>query len=75
MAVLARRGQQALQFAARVLQQDTSLPHAVVLDVGVIEGRSWAVVEANAAWGSGLYGCDASQVLRVVHRACTRADL
>lgn len=31
--------------------------------VMVIDGRGWAVVEFNAAWGAGLNGCDAEKVL------------
>ena len=42
------------------------LPRATVIDVGTIAGRGWAVVEQNAAWGSGLYGCDPEQVLEVL---------
>ncbi|MCE9581531.1 MAG: ATP-grasp domain-containing protein [Planctomycetes bacterium] len=42
------------------------LPRAVVIDVGVIRGRGWAVVEVNSAWGSGIYGCDPEQVLQVL---------
>lgn len=42
------------------------LPRAIVIDVGVIEGRGWAVVELNAAWGSGTYGCDPDAVLDVL---------
>ncbi|MBV6626222.1 MAG: ATP-grasp domain-containing protein [Rivularia sp. (in: Bacteria)] len=34
------------------------IPSATVIDVGVIKGRGWAVVEQNAAWGAGLYGCN-----------------
>jgi hypothetical protein len=45
------------------------LPKAVVMDVGVIEGRGWAVVELNAAWASGLYGCDEAKVLEVLRHA------
>ncbi len=45
------------------------LLHACVLDVGVIAGRGWAVVEQNAAWGSGLYGCDPDRVLPVIQAA------
>ena len=44
-------------------------PRAVVLDVGVIAGRGWAVVEQNAAWGSGIYGCDPREVLEVLRYA------
>jgi hypothetical protein len=51
-----------------------ALPPACVVDVGLIEGRGWAVIEANPAYGSGLYGCDASQVLPVLQRACRLRD-
>ena len=44
-----------------------------VIDVGVIQGRGWAVVEQNAAWGAGLYGCDPSEVLEVLRYAFVRA--
>lgn len=45
------------------------LPRAAVLDVGIIAGRGWAVVEQNAAWGSGIYGCDPVHVLEVLRHA------
>lgn len=44
-------------------------PKAGVLDVGIISGRGWAVVEQNAAWGSGLYGCDPVKVLHVLRQS------
>ena len=47
------------------------LPSAVVVDVGEIEGKGWGVVEANGAWGSGIYGCDPKLVLDVI-RHCTK---
>jgi hypothetical protein len=50
------------------------LPKATVIDVGVIAGRGWAVVELNGAWGAGIYGCDPVQVLRVIRHASTPAD-
>jgi hypothetical protein len=49
------------------------LPRAVVLDTGVIRGRGWGVVELNAAWGSGLYGCDPAEVLHVLRHAASAA--
>lgn len=65
------RTEQARAFAAGVVSDNSvALPPAVVMDVGLIEGRGWAVIEANAAWGSGIYGCDPTAVLRVVRRAC-----
>ena len=64
-----------LTFAAAVAADESiPLPPAVALDVGVIPGRGWAVVEPNAAWGSGIYGCDPAQVLRVVRRACVQRE-
>lgn len=45
------------------------LPRATVLDVGVIAGRGWAVVEQNAAWGSGIYGSDPVSVLEVLRHS------
>ncbi len=52
------------------LLAEVSLPPAVVLDVGEIAGGGWAVVEANPAWASALYGCEAAHVLPVLRRAC-----
>lgn len=65
--------QEAREYAARVLEE-VPVPPATVLDVGRIHGRGWAVVEANAAWGAGLYGCDPDQVLRVLARSCLNRE-
>src|SRR5579862_4892955 len=62
--------QAAIQFCETVLgDTEVAVPEAVVVDVGIIRGRGWVVVEANAAWGSGIYGCDAGKVLSVLRRA------
>ncbi|HVK04360.1 MAG TPA: ATP-grasp domain-containing protein [Armatimonadaceae bacterium] len=63
-------------FTADLLSDpEVSLPPAVVVDVGRISGRGWAVVEANPAWGSGLYGCAPEAVLPVLRSACvSRGD-
>jgi hypothetical protein len=45
------------------------LPVATVMDVGLIEGRGWAAVEQNAAWGAGIYGCNPDTVLEVLYAA------
>lgn len=42
------------------------LPPVAVVDVGKISGKGWAVVEANPAWASGLYGCDPKQTLNAL---------
>jgi hypothetical protein len=65
----------ALAFANRVLADpQVKLPPAIVMDVGRIQGRGWAVVECNAAWGSGLYGCNPLKVLPVLQRACCKHE-
>ena len=46
------------------------LPPAVVIDIGIIANVGWAVIEANPAWGSGIYGCDPDLVLAVLQRTC-----
>ena len=65
---------EAIRFSERVLDDDrVFLPPGAAFDVGIIDGQGWAVVEVNAAWGSGVYGCDPEQVLHVVRRACVDA--
>ena len=69
------RTEQARLFAQSLVSDNSvELPPAVVIDVGIIQDRGWAVIEANAAWGSGVYGCDPASVLRVVRRACLPRD-
>ena len=50
------------------------MPPAFVLDIGQVVGRGWAVIEANPAWASGIYGCDAAKILPILQRACIRTD-
>ncbi|MBE9102591.1 ATP-grasp domain-containing protein [Vacuolonema iberomarrocanum] len=63
--------QQATTFINRVLTTDSvRIPPEVVIDVGIIAGVGWAVIESNPAWASGIYGCDPHKVLDVLQRAC-----
>lgn len=65
----------ASSFAERILSQaNETTPRAVVVDVGTIKGRGWSVVEANAAWGSGIYGCEPDAVLNVIRQATVMAS-
>ena len=50
----------------RALTESMPFPRTVVVDVGFIGGRGWAVIEFNAAWGAGLNGCDAEKVLPAI---------
>ncbi|GAB5440562.1 MAG: hypothetical protein Fues2KO_09110 [Fuerstiella sp.] len=62
--------QAAASFAEAVLAAaDSMTPGAVVVDVGKIVGKGWSVVEANGAWGAGIYGCDPEGVLDVIRYA------
>jgi hypothetical protein len=66
---------QAVRFMEEFLgDRAVALPPAVVVDVGWITGRGWAVVEANPAWSSALYGCDPRRVLPVLARAAVLCD-
>jgi hypothetical protein len=70
----------ASEFLAAVLAHDGAasgpgLPPACVVDVGLIRGRGWAVVEANPCWASGLYGCDPREALHTVRRASVPREL
>jgi hypothetical protein len=49
----------------------TALPRAVVLDVGVLRGGRWVVIEFNAAWGAGLNGCKPDLVVPAIEAATT----
>ena len=51
-----------------------SLPPTVVLDLGWLDGR-WVVVEANATWGAGLNGCDATAVIACIATATRTRDI
>ncbi len=55
----------ASEFARSVLDS-VPCPRAFALDVGIIKGRGWAVVEPNECWGAGIYGCSPSKVLEVL---------
>jgi ATP-grasp domain-containing protein len=45
----------------------------IVIDWACIAGKGWAVLEANAAWGAGLNGCDPVAVLPCIERATRSA--
>src|SRR5262245_11951012 len=45
------------------------LPAACVVDSGLVSDAGWAFLEANACWGAGLNGCEASLVLPCIERA------
>jgi hypothetical protein len=58
-------------FATRVVSTPgIGLPVGVVVDVGFIRDRGWAVIEANQAWAAGIYGCDAEAILPILRRVC-----
>lgn len=48
---------EAARFLARCAR-DLPVPETCVLDAAYVVDRGWALLEANAAWGAGLNGCD-----------------
>ena len=57
----------AVELAEKVARNKRSFgDYGVVIDVGIIKGFGPAVVEANPAFGAGIYGCDAEKVLEVI---------
>jgi hypothetical protein len=48
------------------------LPPAIVIDVGRIDDRGWAVVEFNPVWSAGLLNADSRGVLPALLRATRR---
>jgi len=59
---------------ALLADPSVKIPPTIVIDIGKIRDRGWAVVEANAAWAAGIYGCDPLQVLLTLERACVHRD-
>ncbi len=57
-----------------VADQAVLLPPAVVVDIGLIDERGWAVVEFNPVFCAGLLGADPMAVLPVLARACQPRD-
>ncbi|MCU7615849.1 ATP-grasp domain-containing protein [Chryseobacterium sp. PBS4-4] len=55
-----------------IRQYSETLPKAIVLDFGIIKGKGWALIEANPAWCSGLYACDAAKALGVIVGSCVK---
>jgi|SRR5581483_3816533 len=61
---------QAVSFCETVLAHSAfERPRAFVLDVGETCDRGWAVIEANAAFSSGIYGNDPCNALEVIREA------
>jgi hypothetical protein len=48
------------------LAKTLPMPRTLVVDVGFIPNRGWAVIEFNASGGAGLNGCDAEKVLPAI---------
>lgn len=59
-------------FGNFIQHYSSSLPNAIVLDFGIIKGKGWALIEANPAWCSGLYACDAEKALEVIVASCIK---
>lgn len=67
------------EFAHHVARESAGmLPPGVVIDIGLMRNgatREWAVIEANQAWGAGIYGGDPAAVLPILRRVCIATKL
>lgn len=59
-------------FTSFIQKYSSTLPIGIVLDFGIIKGKGWALIEANPAWCSGLYACDAEKALEVIVNSCIK---
>ncbi|KFF26824.1 ATP-grasp domain-containing protein [Chryseobacterium vrystaatense] len=59
-------------FDSFMKQNASTLPESIVLDFGIIKEKGWALIEANPAWCSGLYACDAEKALEVIVGSCVK---
>ncbi|WP_298416766.1 ATP-grasp domain-containing protein [uncultured Kordia sp.] len=48
------------------------LPKAVVIDVGYIPDKGWALIEANPVWSSGVYACNPKKVIDTIVKSCEK---
>jgi hypothetical protein len=60
---------------ASIVTYDYGVPSPCVIDMGRTRDRGWVVIEANAAWGSGLNGCDPVAAARCIAGATKRSAL
>ncbi len=57
----------ALECVTEIAELDqTLIPSTLVLDVGIIKGKGWAIIEPNAIWAAGLNGCDPAAMAECV---------
>ncbi len=67
--------QQVLAFVSTLLaDRRVEFLDATAMDVGIIAGRGWAVVEQNSPWGAGIYGCEPDAVLTILHRSSRKSN-
>jgi len=50
------------------------LPEAVVIDVGYISNKGWALIEANPVWSSGVYACDPKRIIETIVKSCVKVE-
>ena len=63
--------QEMLRFLSHFLSDPAiELPKSVVIDVGFIPNKGWALIEANPVWSSGVYACDPKKVIQAIIESC-----
>jgi len=54
---------------AAAIARDPAMTSPCVVDLGLTDDRGWLVIEANAAWGAGLNGCDPAAAAQCIAMA------
>ena len=54
---------------AATIGRDPAMTSPCVVDLGLTDDRGWLAIEANAAWGAGLNGCDPVAAARCIMMA------
>ena len=54
---------------AAAIGRDPAMTSPCVVDLGLTDDRGWLTIEANAAWGAGLNGCDPVAAARCIAMA------
>jgi len=71
--MLANEEREMLEFLNRFISdKNIELPEAVVIDVGYIPEKGWALIEANPVWSSGVYACNPKRVLETIVKSCIK---
>lgn len=64
-----------ITFVNKLIADETiDFSEAVVIDVGYIPNKGWALIEANPVWSSGVYACNPKKVIETIVKSCKKIN-